>query len=72
MDNNGFVKAVSAREFVAVRERLGGPGPAAMDDTLADYRRQLCDLCDVHAGAMARARDARTALDAAFGALMQE
>ncbi len=72
LDEGAFSNAVSADQFVAVRNRLGGPAPAAMDDALADYRRQLCDLCDVHASAMARTRDARTALNAAFDALIQE
>ena len=72
LNGDAFSNAVSADQFVAVRNRLGGPAPAAMDDALADYRRQLCDLCDVHAGAMARTRDARTALNAAFDALIQE
>ena len=36
-----FIEAVSARNFVNVRDRLGGPAPTAMNAALDIYTRQL-------------------------------
>jgi len=41
MDEASYRTAVSPEAFVAVRERFGGPGPAAMADSLSRYRAQL-------------------------------
>lgn len=36
-----FARMVSPEHFVAVRDRFGGPAPAALDAALADYRAAL-------------------------------
>ncbi|EKF19604.1 argininosuccinate lyase [Nitratireductor pacificus] len=72
LDEPAFAEAVSARHFVALRERFGGPGPKAMDEALAAYRAALTALSDRQAADAARTAEARAALDAAFDALLQE
>jgi argininosuccinate lyase len=61
-----FARIVSPENFVAVRERLGGPGPAALDEAIAGYRAMLADF---EARAQERARresSAAAELDARF------
>ncbi|MCR4265362.1 argininosuccinate lyase [Nitratireductor sp. ZSWI3] len=67
-----FAEAVSARHFVAVRERFGGPGLQAMDEALAAYRATLAALSEQQDAGLARAAKAEATLDAAFAALLQE
>jgi argininosuccinate lyase len=69
-DADAFAGIVSPDRFVAVRDRFGGPGPAAMDEALAAYGSALAT-----ARARAEARAARhaaadTARADAFAALM--
>ena len=52
-----FRRVTTPEHFVAVRERLGGPGPQALADSLGRYRTQL-DQC-------------RAALEAATAAMIQ-
>lgn len=67
----GFAKTVSPENFVAVRERFGGPGPKALATALAGYRATL-DVAEASATAIAaREASARHELDAAFVALME-
>ena len=44
VDEAAFRKIVSPEHFVAVRERFGGPGLAAMDAALDVYNRALADF----------------------------
>jgi argininosuccinate lyase len=39
-----FAEIVSPAYFVAVRDRLGGPAPAAMDAAIAEYRAAHADF----------------------------
>jgi argininosuccinate lyase len=41
LKTKAFAAAVSAENFVAVRDRFGGPAAASMDDALAVYRRRI-------------------------------
>ncbi|UUP16608.1 Argininosuccinate lyase [Nitratireductor thuwali] len=72
LTESAYAETVSARHFVALRERFGGPGPQAMDEALAAYRASLTSLSEQQAAGLARAARAEAALDAAFGALLQE
>ena len=72
LDPAAYGEAVSARHFVAVRERFGGPGPEAMNEALQTYRATLTRLSEQQAADLDRAEKAGAALDAAFGALLQE
>ncbi|AOO80198.1 argininosuccinate lyase [Bosea vaviloviae] len=66
-----FAGVVSPENFVAVRERFGGPGPQALGKALAGYRARL-DAADGAAADIAmREQAARQELDAAFAALME-
>lgn len=44
MDATAFARAVSPEQFVAVRGRLGGPAPAALDAALTGYEAKLAKL----------------------------
>ncbi len=60
LDAARFAEIVSPAYFVAIRERLGGPGPAAMAAALAGYREALGGFAArrrQHADAEAAARD---------------
>ena len=41
LDAETFAQAVSPEHFVGVRDRFGGPAPAALDEALAVYRSEL-------------------------------
>jgi len=68
-DESGYRQAVSAEHFVAVRDRSGGPAPAALQGALERYRAALAG----HLGALkkheGRRAAARRDLKAAAGAL---
>jgi argininosuccinate lyase len=69
LSREDFATAVSPENFVALRERFGGPGPKALGEALASYRSELTSAEDA-AAAIARREDAaRRELDAAFTAL---
>ncbi|HEY4199144.1 MAG TPA: argininosuccinate lyase [Devosiaceae bacterium] len=53
-----FAEIVSPQYFVAVRDRFGGPAPAALDQAIAGYRDTLAGFLneiEAHAGREARA-----------------
>ena len=52
MNKNLFAKATSPKNFVAVREMAGGPGPRVLRQALAGYADRLIEL-------KARAEDVR-------------
>ena len=64
-----FATAVSPENFVALRERFGGPGPKALGEALATYRAEFTTAEDAAAAIAKREDAARRELDAAFTAL---
>ena len=66
LDSAGFAKATAPDQFIARRDRPGGPAPTSVARALADYREGLAAL-DTRARARAtRQSRAAKALDAAF------
>jgi argininosuccinate lyase len=64
-----YAAAVSPSNFIAVRNRLGGPAPQAMDESLVVYRAQL-DALNRSAETQARlAQQARDNLETSFSRL---
>ncbi len=60
LDQAGFERAVSPENFIALRDRPGGPAPAALDAAFAVYRAEIVD----HATALGRRTERITAADA--------
>lgn len=71
MDEAGFAEAVSPEYFVAVRDRFGGPAPAAMAEAITAYRAALSRFEDTARARHAQETRAAEALDAAFNALTE-
>ncbi len=69
LSREDFATAVSPENFVALRERFGGPGPKALGEALAGYRAELAAAEDAAAAIAKREDAARRELDAAFTAL---
>lgn len=67
-----FANAVSARTFINLRNRVGGPAPQAMDAALAHYSDGLSKQASTQVNIQAREKQAATMLNTAFQALMQE
>ncbi len=69
LDEGAYRQAVSAEHFVAVRDRFGGPAPAALQGALDRYRTAL----SAHRGVLTdhenRQVEARRGLETAVGAL---
>ena len=61
-----FQQVTSARHFVEMRNRPGGPAPEALHAALAQYQNTLNELTTEHRARNQRHSDARTALDTAF------
>ncbi len=66
---DAFREIISPEHFVAVRDRLGGPAPAALDAALTRYHAALEALSVRAAEDAEREATARRALDAAFAKL---
>ncbi|MFD1881331.1 argininosuccinate lyase [Paracoccus pacificus] len=66
-----FTEAVSARHFVAVRDRFGGPAPAALDAAFASYDANLADFDSRIATRRATAKAAATELSTRFARLKE-
>ena len=66
-----FTTATSAQNFVALRDRPGGPAPAALAAALEQYADTLGALQDRARTRSDRIADAEDALDTAFNALME-
>ncbi len=58
-----FQRTVSPENFVAVRDRFGGPAPAAMDAAIADYRTALAGFESRAAAHAAREKAAQAELE---------
>ena len=72
LDAAGFAVAVSAENFIAQRNRFGGPAPAALDEAFGQYEYELAESVEVNQLRLGRAATAVTALNAAFDALLVE
>ncbi len=66
---DGFATATSARHFVEVRDRPGGPSPRALNAALETYRDGLQELSRAASQRETRHESARARLDDAFGSL---
>ncbi|MEM8659201.1 MAG: lyase family protein, partial [Pseudomonadota bacterium] len=69
---NNFKRTVSPAHFVTVRDRPGGPAPAALDAAFATYQDMLTPLQEHLAASKTRIADAATRLDRVFDALTPE
>lgn len=66
-----FAKTTSAENFVAVRNRPGGPAPGALADAIKSYRLSLTELSKAAAGRATRHSTADAELGAAFNSLLE-
>ncbi|MEO0914985.1 MAG: lyase family protein, partial [Pseudomonadota bacterium] len=66
-----FATATSAENFVAVRNRPGGPAPEALREALATSKGKLSSLSASAERRTLRWSDAASRLDAAFNALLE-
>jgi argininosuccinate lyase len=69
LSEDDFRNAVSARAFVDVRNRPGGPAPQAMDTAFAEYRNSLLEKRQALDSQNTRIASAATSLAEAFGQL---
>lgn len=70
LDTARFAEIVSPEHFVAVRDRLGGPAPSALDAAFAGYAKDIADLKATLAAAAAREASAIATRDTRFAALI--
>ena len=70
IDAARFAEIVSPVYFVAVRDRLGGPAPAALERAIKGYRVALAELQGRSRRYAARDADALGELEGRFGELM--
>ncbi|WP_171179232.1 argininosuccinate lyase [Ruegeria sp. HKCCD8929] len=70
-DEQGFRAAVSPETFVARRDRIGGPAPAALDAALVQYSTDLDALRARASQRAARVSAAATARATAFAQLLE-
>jgi len=71
LSNIEFRTAVSAKTFVARRDRTGGPASEALDEALAVYQAELDSINASVAQNSTTRTDADMHLDAAFASLME-
>jgi argininosuccinate lyase len=71
LDAAEFARAVSPERFVAVRDRFGGPAPAALDAAFERYAQALDAQRAAALARTARETQATAELDAAFAALSE-
>ena len=65
-----FAELVSARHFVSVRDRLGGPAPSALRQSLGRYREKLDAFTDGAAQRAGTLKNAHSELNTQFNALL--
>ena len=70
IDAARFAEIVSPEYFVAVRDRLGGPAPAALERAIKGYRVALAELQGRSRRYAAREADALGELEGRFGELI--
>lgn len=71
-DAETFARMVSPEHFVAVRDRFGGPAPAALDAAIAGYSGALAGFATRAQALAAREETARRMLDARMQTLAGE
>ncbi len=71
MDAAGFATTVSPENFVARRDRTGGPAPTALATAFAAYERDLDAITARSASRKARISDATAVRNAAFKQLLE-
>ncbi|WP_370457259.1 argininosuccinate lyase [Salipiger sp. PrR003] len=71
LDEASFREIVSPEYFVSVRDRFGGPAPAAMAEALASYREALAGFTARAEAQAAKETRAAAALEAAFNELTE-
>ena len=69
LSETGFRQAVSAENFVAVRDRFGGPAQAPIQAAIKGYREMLAEVKDRVANNTAKDQQAAKALRRAFDSL---
>lgn len=70
IDESTYSTIVSPENFIAVRDRFGGPAPGPMSEALAAYRSHLDALTEQADGAAAREAAAVAELDRQFHSLV--
>ncbi len=71
MDEVAFRTATSPETFIALRDRIGGPAPAALDAAFASYQCDLDDLCARADGRVTRIVTADETRSTAFTKLLE-
>lgn len=71
LSEQAFETAVAAETFVARRDRVGGPAPAALSDALGQYRATLAGLTSAKSARADRHAAAETQLATSFNALLE-
>jgi argininosuccinate lyase len=71
IDRQAYAEIVSARHFVAVRDRYGGPAPGALQAALRAYRQERERLARMRAEAARREAAAAEELEMRFSALVE-
>ncbi len=71
LDEDTYRQVTSPEHFIAVRNRLGGPGTAAMSEALSRYRENLSRLTAANSTRDGRVKDASSKLETAFAKLME-
>jgi argininosuccinate lyase len=72
LDRETFATVVSPENFVAVRDRFGGPAPRALAEAIAAYRDDIARSVERAGRIAAREAEARADLAARFGTLLGE
>jgi argininosuccinate lyase len=70
IDQTQFAEIVSPENFVAVRDRFGGPAPRALSQALAEYNRETLEIRGRMRDARARAEISARDLQSRFAALL--
>ncbi|WP_044044204.1 argininosuccinate lyase [Octadecabacter antarcticus] len=71
MDESAFRTATSPETFVARRDRIGGPAPAALAKALTDSAHDVHTVCTLCATRILRISDAEKTRDTAFAQLQE-
>ena len=66
LTSEAFSEATAPETFIARRDRLGGPAPAALTSAIHTHRRHIEDTRSQYIQRISRFKDADRALDAAF------
>lgn len=72
LDTAGFARAVDPQNFIAQRNRFGGPAPEALEEAFCHYEYELSECLEVNQLRFVRATNSTTLLNAAFAALLED